>query len=147
MVVASVYGLDLAREFKLDFPDCRFCRGPEAIPNRERWGCDAPTDEPVYNISCPCSGADPACPRCEGSGEIPQPRCPTMAMAEDRVWLERFMYAYLAWDARHTLPGPGGLVDQAATFVQAVAIADSERGVWERERQAMRKKRQGNGGK
>lgn len=42
--------------------------------------------------------------------------------------MERFVDVYLQYTSRHTLPVGGGWLDQAAQFVDGVAIADEERG-------------------
>ena len=136
MVIANTWGADYYRDRDEDFPDCRFCRGPEAAPNRERWGCDATAEKPVFTISCECGG-DPECEldECE-EGRLYQYRCPNMLLRESGRMPEinQFMEAYFGYSERHILPDPGGLNDQSASFLAACRVADAERSSWDRER-------------
>lgn len=117
------------------FPDCSVCRLPKNKTRRERWGCDAPVTVTVFKIGCACGG-EVDCAKCKGLGVIDMHRCPNSIVADgDRVEVQRvatFLRTYAEYDARNVLPAPGGFGDQAASWCEAVQVADQERGRWEK---------------
>lgn len=122
-------------------PRCPECR--DAVTRRE-WGCDEEAAYGVFRTTCPvCSGSDPECKRCEGSGTAEYKRCPqSMIDAETRA----FMHTFAAYSRHGLLPAPGGVNDQAAGWWRAVRVAELEVGVIEAAREARRKARQGKSG-
>lgn len=115
-------------------PDCRRC---DDAGVREAWGCDAPRDEPVFEINCECGGSKRDCVRddCE-EGRRPVFRCPYALIRENgpALGLSAFLHSWGIWKEHGVLPGPGSFHDQPHAWVQAVGIADHERSLWERER-------------
>ena len=124
-------------------PECpTLCGGPgaalETLPDaaqeiRERYGCDRKCDTPHIAIRCPrCSGVGGAGCDYEGCkdddapvGMIAQYRCPNSQVNANIA--EGFRH----WDwhnSRNMPPVPGGLLDQAAGFVDLVETIDSEQG-------------------
>lgn len=99
------------------------CRDAE---NRISYGCDSRAKQALYRGTCPaCLGGDPDCDECEGYGEAFAHRCPTSQV--DRA-TRTFLDAY-SWLERGVLPVAGALGDQSASFVEAVKLMDSERGL------------------
>jgi hypothetical protein len=110
---------------------------------RAEWGCDEPARQDVFRTTCPvCSGGNPDCTRCEGSGTAGYRRCPqSMVDAETRS----LMQTYAAYKAGF-LPAPGGWMDQARGWVRAIGVVEAEIGVIEAKREAQRKARANKGG-
>lgn len=63
------------------------------------------------------------CTACEGAGMAVYHGCPTLVASECP---EGFGHAWGDWRAAHILPAPGVMGDQAAAFVEALRLADSE---------------------
>jgi len=59
-------------------------------------------------------------------------RCPHALLRTSG--LGEFFRSYGLYREHGILPGPGGLYDQPASWLQAVSVADHERGVWDQER-------------
>ena len=59
--------------------------------------------------------------------------------------LGAFLHSWGSWREHGVLPGPGSFLDQPATWVQAVYIADSERGAWDAERDEDRRRQMSRG--
>jgi hypothetical protein len=98
---------------------------------RVQSGCDEPSEFIIFEMTCPdCSGADPGCERCEGSGNAAWRRCPRQSTSREALDL---VQAYRAMD-RGFLPAPGAWMDQAACFVRWVGVIDAERNGIEEER-------------
>lgn len=130
--VARIWGQETANFVGKRFPDCSRCRLPQHEQDRERWGCDRPSDRPVFEIGCgTCHGKDMACPRCEGRGVIDMYRCPSQVVNDapphQRLQVDLLMRSYLQLEARHVLPVGGGLLDQTRSFVSALELIDAER--------------------
>ena len=118
------------------FPDCARCQLPQCGREREAWGCETPSETPVFQVGCgACHGNDYACGRCGGIGVIDLFRCPGKylgdAPAALQLQVDLLMRCYLQYDTRHVLPVDGGLLDQARTFVAGCDIIDAERGRYE----------------
>lgn len=69
-----------------------------------------------------CGGADRNCKLCKGSGQEKFYRCPVKRLTPDIIHFFRFYRFY----KQGFLPVEGGLLDQSATFIQAVEIIDRE---------------------
>lgn len=115
--------------------DCRICRRVPRL--REQWGCDESACDPTGYVHCHrCYGRDPECPECEGDQRgIPVYDCPYRTAAPTVL---RALPFYANW-RNGLLPVPGGLLDQSASFVDAMRMLDSE--VAEAERVASEKAR------
>lgn len=116
-------------------PDCRVAGAP-----RDLWGCDAPVAadaRPPFSMAClTCGGMDEGCPACSGRGTVAATRCPSAMFTErpaEAQGVMRFWRAYAPWRAHGVAPEAGGYLDQAATFLRAADIADTEVGRYERE--------------
>lgn len=96
---------------------CTVCNEPEI---RTRWGCDADSEYPQLWILCPrCLNERPhGCERCKGEGREAVHRCP-LAIQDARA-AEACTAAVLA--EQGILPVAGGLYDQAATFIESLAV-------------------------
>lgn len=81
-----------------------------------------------FRISCSrCLGTRDDCARCSGTGLVWIEEKPSSYIGQRRdVW--HFMDAYIQLHSRQILPQEGGWLDQSAAFVDAVRIADQERG-------------------
>lgn len=128
--VAIGYGGPQRSERGDAVPTCRSCHLAEY---RDRWGCDAPRDEPVWQIACECGGAERFCQRddCD-EGWRPVHRCPHALTREAPRWLADFLYSWRNWNEQGVLPGPGAFDDQPGAWCSGVHIADSERAAWDR---------------
>lgn len=108
-------------------PDCSQCHDP---CNRERWGCDAPAEKAVVELSpCPlCDGEPGDCPVCFGTNVLQFDRCPTatLALAEQQL-----VQAAVRVESG-ILPDEGAWLDQAATFVAAYPLVVGELARWQR---------------
>lgn len=106
---------------------------------REAWGCDAPAPEPVFARTCPrCSGFEPECEVCSGSGTELVYRCAASQVTPDVVALLSAYYDY----EKGVLPSPGPMQEQAVQFVDGVRLIEAERAAIEREREEARKRKE-----
>lgn len=116
--------------------DCRLCRRPEFVAERERWGCDAALATPWLMIECFVCAAQPRvrpyCTACGGSGELGLDRCESSYVGPR----ERFVIDAVVMLEAGIAPFPGSLGDWPATFVDAIYLVASERGRILREAQA-----------
>jgi hypothetical protein len=71
-----------------------------------------------------CRGSDPECPLCKGTNIWQIFRCPLSMLTPD---IQRMLGAY-RWYQNGILPDPGAMLDQAATFVEAVIVIENELG-------------------
>lgn|GEM_PF-2017558 len=143
--MARIWGPDTHAYLGKRFPDCTRCRLPQHEGDRIRWGCDAPSDRPVFEVGCgTCYGRDFACERCGGLGRIELYRCPTAVLSEapplERVQVDLLMRAYLAMDRRNVLPVDGGFIEQSRSYLQACEIIDAERARYEEMKEAKRER-------
>ena len=101
--------------------NCKECRGDEE--KRLAWGCDVEIIGPTeYALECwACSGGP--CDVCNGEGLIEIRRCPmkTLPLWAGEVCLLSDMMLH------GTLPRTGGVLDQDAWTMAAVAIASDAR--------------------
>lgn len=82
-------------------------------------------------ITCSaCSGGDPDCSACGGSGEEPIYRCP--ASFNDPA-AALFFLAYAQFTEHGVMPESGSLMEQSASFVRLCREVDAERAKLERE--------------
>lgn len=77
------------------------------------------------------------CERCGGSAKARLFRCPRKLVSDDG---RRLMRAYRDYE-RGFLPVPGGMEDQAASFMRCIGLIDAERGEIDEERAAVRRAR------
>lgn len=140
--VAKIWGAPVARRLHHPLPDCRKCREPRCGDLRKQWGCDAPTDEPVFSITCGvCNGngcpphegewTDPNRAPCDG-GHVRYYRCMSAILAHAPQWLLDFLDAYRMLDQHGVLPVAGGYMNQTALFADACSVLSSEVGDWAR---------------
>lgn len=135
-------------------PDCPvLCGGPSAervTPQqrtaRNKYGCDSPCESARYAILCPaCNGSgclndgrDERHPHYCRNGTRYMRRCPSSFQS---VPLAVGIKAWRFLREHKQLPVDGGVLDQAASFVQLCAVLDSEVARVEAEmREASRKK-------
>jgi hypothetical protein len=106
-------------------PTCTRCSDPEL---RKRWGCDEPAADPVTSIApCfLCHGRQPDCPECHGENEIPIRTCPRRTIRSEH----RTACLLVLELENGLLPAPGGLLDQAQTFVDAMPLLINELEHW-----------------
>lgn len=106
-------------------PSCTQCHDPD---KRKQWGCDEPAAEAVMQISpCfVCHGDRDDCAECRGTNEIPIFTCPNRLVR--RVHQDAVL-AVVQMESG-VLPAPGGLYDQAATFVDALPLLMREIAHW-----------------
>lgn len=117
--------------------DCRICRRVPRL--RKQWGCDERACEPTGYVHCHrCFGRDPECVECDGDKRgIPVYDCPYRTMQGTVL---RAIPYFGNWRGG-ILPVEGGLLDQSASFVEAMRILDAE--VADAERAAMKAARDG----
>jgi hypothetical protein len=73
-----------------------------------------------------CRGGQPGCPECKGTDEIPIHTCPRRLIRS-----EHRAACLLAVEIEHgVLPTAGGLLDQAAQFVEALPLLLNELDHW-----------------
>lgn len=144
-----IWGAPVLRDLGQSTPDCSKCRRPEHVKSREVWGCDAPAEQPVFEIGCSsCDGGDPECDACDGSGAVWIYQCPTSyirrhaPVGQAVAWLDSVVRAYIQYDSRNVLPAAGGYADQSASFGRCVDLIDSERGRYEEMRAAKQRREQ-----
>lgn len=80
----------------------------------------------VFGITCPrCDGErrDPPCKKCDGRGDLWIYRCPTSQLDPGAA---RLLSAYGHYQNGH-LPSPGGMGDQAASFVHGLSTLVAEK--------------------
>jgi len=95
--------------------DCSVCRRVDSV--RRGWGCDSEAPTPFAYLECwRCLGYDPECEVCKGDQRgVPMVDCPFRILPQSISKV-----VPLFGDFRNgLLPAPGGLLDQAGTFVQA----------------------------
>ena len=100
-------------------------------------GCDEPAEDVVFQTTCSACDKDPDCPVCEGEGFKEWHRCPNAVLEAEPEFLgeiEDAMLTYANYHAHHTLPAPGGVLDQTTSFLRFSAIVDGERAVWDEAR-------------
>jgi hypothetical protein len=119
-----------------NFPDCSRCNKPENHQLREFWGCDSPSDAPVWVSTCHrCSGSDPLCQLCEGSDRITHHRCPSSivngAPTPMKIHLDLLMRAWRQYHTHGIFPVEGAYLDQSRSFLAAADLMDSENTFWE----------------
>lgn len=102
------------------------CRqpGPVGEEKRRLWGCDGEAPAPLGFMECPtCRGLAHGCPDCQGAGRQPVLRCPwAVAVPASQPALGLAIEA-----AEHgSWPVSGGVLAQAAAFVDAVRVVRQE---------------------
>lgn len=102
--------------------DCSVCRTDES--KRTEWGCDERSEQPVVRMSgCPfCDGGVQTCAHCHGTDELRFYRCPFGLVKPEHL---RAVDLVLLAESGH-LPDEGGVLDQAATWLQAMPIIQAE---------------------
>lgn len=98
---------------------------------RTEWGCDAEVKGELDRVTCyACTPNDATCDRCKGARYLPLRRCPQAIRRQDIDSLVNL--AIWALDAA-ALPATGGMLDQAAPFVQLVDVVGAERALCRKE--------------
>ena len=92
---------------------------------RKAWGCDAPSEAPVYTRTCmACQGASEACGECGGRGQVTRYRCP----ASESDQMGAIVVRTLANTQNGILPAAGGWANQSAKLMRLVDLASGEKG-------------------
>lgn len=101
---------------------------PTALLRRTAWGCDTPTTQAVFTISCPsCHRSGANCKVCGGTGQAPVFDCPFKDKGAVQSIGVIIPYLRDAEDAG-ILPADGGMLDQTSFFVKAFRIFCHARG-------------------
>jgi hypothetical protein len=101
---------------------------PTALLRRTAWGCDTPTTQAVFTISCPkCHRSGSECSVCGGTGQAPVFDCPFKDKGAVQEVGGLISFLRDAEDAG-VLPAAGGMLDQTAFFVKAFRIFVHARG-------------------
>ena len=101
---------------------------PTALLRRTAWGCDTPTQNAIFTISCPsCHRSGGECRVCGGTGKAPVHDCPFKDKGAVQTAGTIIPYLRDAEDAG-VLPAGGGMLDQTAFFVKAFRIFCHARG-------------------
>jgi len=101
---------------------------PQQAQQRRLFGCDEPSKAPQYTITCPrCDGSrissvdGEKCDHCSG-GLMRIHRCPTSYVDQDiSVALRHYEHAEAG-----IFPEPGGLLDQAPSFLHFCSVVGGE---------------------
>lgn len=92
---------------------CEICKVDPVA--RSEWGCDAERKQPVSVIRCWwCFGV--GCSECNSTGKRPIYRCPRASVSRFAVDALRLLALY----EQGAFPAAGGLMDQAAAYVEAM---------------------------
>lgn len=98
---------------------------------RTEWGCDVAVKGELDRVTCyACTTNDATCDRCKASRYIPLRRCP---QAIRRREVDDLVSVAIWSIDLGVLPGAGGMLDQAAPFVQLVDVVAAERAICRKE--------------
>jgi len=115
-------------------PDCKKCAREPRL--RREFGCDEPTERPIYSVSCSgCDGTDPECTRCL-DGATGMHRCPGKlldAHADGRRIGEAFNLC-VQYQQHGIMPVAGGMMDQTQAFLSMLRVFQHEHGLIARDK-------------